>query len=103
MGNGSQSAEDLLQSLVFQKERVTSRYKDIPNLSMAFQIFQNLLQITLCDGPLIASNQSPSRAVSAVHGTLIGDKQQHSIRVAMHQTGHRRMVVLPQRIHHLTL
>ena len=102
MGNRPQSAQNLLQPLIFKEERIPSGQEDIPNLSMTLQILDDLFKIPLGDGPLAASHQSPSRAVSAIDGTLIGDEQEHSIRITMDESRHRGMLILSARIHHFT-
>jgi hypothetical protein len=61
---------------------------------MTLQIFEDLLKISLGDGPLATSHQPSPCAVPAIDGTLIGDEQEHSIGIAMDKARYRRMAVL---------
>lgn len=54
----------------------------------------------MMDGGSIA-HDAGSGAVSAVGGTVVGDREQDSVGVAMHQAGNRAGVVFRQRIHSL--
>jgi hypothetical protein len=61
---------------------------------MGLQILEDFLKIPLRDGPFIAPHQSSPGTISAIDRTLIGDEQEHSIRVTMNKTRYRGMFVL---------
>ena len=46
------------------------------------------------------ADNAAARAVAAIAGALRGDEHQHAVGIAMHQSGHGRMLVFSQRIFH---
>ena len=50
---------------------------------------------------LRVAHQAAAGAITAIGGATVGDKEEHAVRIAMDEAGHRRMFVLTERVEHL--
>ena len=101
--NRPQLAENPLELVVAQRQRIAAGDQHVANLRRAAQIIERRHQPALLRHQLAVADHARPRAVAAVRRAEIERQQQHAIRVAMHQARHRAVRIFAQRIVGLAL
>ena len=96
--NGAHALDDVLQSLVVDHQGVTARQQHVTNLGMSGHIVDALVDLRHGHFAVVLTGEAATGAVTAVHGALVGDQQQHAVGIAVSQAGGGRIGVLVQRI-----
>jgi len=94
----TQAGQHLFQVLRAQRQWVAPGNDHVVNLRMLPQIGHRLLQTPLADGRLPRAGDPLARAVPAVRRARGRRDQQRTVRVTMHQPGHRHVVAFLQRV-----
>ena len=98
MRNGAHALDDVLQSLVVDHQGVTAGQQHVTNLGMSGHIVDALVDLRHRHFAVVLTGEAATGAVTAVHGALVGDQQQHAVGIAVRQAGGGRIGVLVQRI-----
>ena len=98
VGNGAQALDDVLQVLIGDHQTVTAGQQDVTDLGMSGHIIDALVDLGHRHLAVILTGKTAAGAVTAVHGALVGDQQQHPVRIAMGQAGGGGVGVLVQGI-----
>jgi hypothetical protein len=98
MFNGAKAADDVFESIVTHKEGISARKQDVANGRCVANILNTSVYLLFLYGSVMLSGKAATCTVSAVHGTLVGDEEQNTVRITMSQSGNRRVFVFTQRI-----
>ena len=98
MGDGAQALDDVLQILIGDHQAVTAGQQDIADLGMSGHIVDALVDLLHGHFAVVLTGKAATGAVTAVHGTLVGDQQQHAVGIAVGQAGGGRVGILVQGI-----
>ena len=96
VGDGPQAAENHVHQLGSQHHRVAAGEQHVANLGRALDIVDLGVEISPAEGLGRVADDAAAGAVAAVAGALGGHQHEHAIRIAMHQAGHGRVLVLGQ-------
>ena len=94
MGHLAQLADDVFKLFVALHECVAAGKKNIANFGMIADIVETFLDLAIGNGGIMLPRKPAAGAVTAVHGALVGDKEQDPVRITMSQTGHGGIRVL---------
>lgn len=94
MGHFAQLADDVFKLFVALHECVAAGKKNIANFGMIADIVETFLDLAIGNGGIMLPRKPAAGAVTAVHGALVGDKEQDPVRITMSQTGHGGIRVL---------
>lgn len=94
MGHLAQLADDVFKLFVALHECVAAGKKNIANFGMIADIVETFLDLAIGNGGIMLPRKPAAGAVTAVHGALVGDKEQNPVRITMSQTGHGGIRVL---------
>ena len=98
MRNLAKALDDIFQFLVRNHQAVAAREQHVAYLRSLLNISQALLDTLAGTLVVLLSGETTAGAVAAVHRAHIGDKEEHTIRIAMGQAGSGRILVLMQRV-----
>ena len=98
VGDGAQALDDVLQVLIGDHQTVTAGQQDVTDLGMSGHIIDALVDLGHRHLAVILTGKTAAGAVTAVHGALVGDQQQHPVRIAMGQAGGGGVGILVQGI-----
>ena len=98
VGDGADALDDVLQGLVVHHQGVTAGQQDIADLRMSGHVVDALVDLRHGHFAVVLTGEAATGAVTAVHGALVGDQQQHAVGIAVSQAGGGRIGVLVQRI-----
>ena len=96
----AQAADDLLEQLGRERQAVAAADQHVAHLRRAAQVVELRLVVARVEVLGRVANDARPRAVAAVARALRGDEHQHAVRVAVHETRHRRVTVLGERVLH---
>ena len=94
MGHLAQLADDVFKLFVALHECVAAGKKNIANFGMIADIVETFLDLAIGNGGIVLPRKPAAGAVTAVHGALVGDKEQNPVRITMSQTGHGGIRIL---------
>lgn len=94
MGHLAQLADDVFKLFIALHECVAAGKKNIANFGMIADIVETFLDLAIGNGGIMLPRKPAAGAVTAVHGALVGDKEQNPVRITMSQTGHGGIRVL---------
>jgi hypothetical protein len=86
--NSPKRFEDPFDQIVGEQQRVAARQDDIPHFCVFPEVSDGPIQLTFLEEARFP-DQPFSRAEAAIDRTLIGDHEQHAIRVAVDEMRHR--------------
>ena len=98
MGDGAHALDDVLQGVVLDHQGVTAGQQHVADLGVGGHIIDALVDLLHRHFAVVLTGKTATGAVTAVHGTLVGDQQQHAVGIAVSQAGGGRVGVLVQRI-----
>ena len=90
----AQLADDVFKLFIALHECVAAGKKNIANFGMIADIVETFLDLAIGNGGIMLPRKPAAGAVTAVHGALVGDKEQDPVRITMSQTGHGGIRVL---------
>ena len=96
--DGAQALDDVLQTVIGDHQAVAAGEEDVADLGMRGDVVDALVDLRHRHLAVVLAGKAAARAVTAVHGALVGDKQQHAVGIAVRQTGGRGVGVLVQRV-----
>ena len=96
--NLSEFADDVLKSFILNKQSITAGEKYVSNLRSVSDVFDTSVDIFLGSCTVCLARKSSSCAVTAVHGALVRDKEENSIRISVRKARCRRVCILVERI-----
>ena len=97
----AQPADDVLELLVGEQERVAAREQHVPDLGMRLDVAQALLVLRVEIVVLRVRDQPAARAVPAIRRAPVRHEEEHAVGIAVDEARHRRVRVLAQRVEHL--
>ena len=98
MGDGAHALDDVLQGVVLDHQGVTAGQQHVADLGVGGHIIDALVDLLHRHFAVVLTGKTTTGAVTAVHGTLVGDQQQHAVGIAVSQAGGGRVGILVQRI-----
>ena len=96
--NGADALDDVLQHIVADHQGVTAGQQNVANLGVIGHIVDALVDLLHGHFAVVLTGKAAAGAVTAVHGTLVSDEQQHAVGIAVSQTGNGRVGILVQGI-----
>jgi len=98
MGDGAHALDDVLQDLIGDHQGVTAGQQDIADLGMSGHVVDALVDLLHGHFAVVLTGKAAAGAVTAVHGALVGDQQQHAVRITVGQAGGGGVGILVQGI-----
>ena len=98
VGDGAQALDDVLQIVVVHHQAVAAGQQHVTNLGMSGHVVDALVDLSHGHFAVILTGETTTGAVTAVHGALVGDEQQHAVGIAVSQAGGGRVGILVQGI-----
>jgi hypothetical protein len=92
----AQLREDLLQLRVRVIERIAARHDDVANLGSPRDVVDHAVELDVGRGAFV--HRALARAVAAVDRAVVRDHHQHAVGIAVRDAGHRRELLLAERI-----
>ena len=99
--NRAQPAENFLQLVVAEKQRVAAGKKHVAHFGVLFEITESFLELGVQFLFAHAADDAAAGAIAAVARATIRHEKKHAIRIAMHQARHRHVRILAARIRHV--
>ncbi len=96
--NLAQPAEDVVELLVGERERVAAGDQHVADCRRRADVVEHRFEAGIRGRQLAVADHARSRAVAAISRAEVEREEQHAIRIAMHETGHRAVAVFAQRI-----
>ena len=96
----AEAAEDRFEQLRRERQPVAARDEDVPNLRRPAQVLELRLVVAPVEVLGRVADDARPRAVATVRGALGRDEHQDTVRVAVHEPGHRGVAVLGERVLH---
>ncbi len=94
MGNRPQLAQQLIQAVIAEQQRITTTKQDITNLRVLADISNGLGKVgmqLLLPG---TADHAAAGAITTVRGTAVSYQKQNPIGIAMNQAGNRHVIIL---------
>src|SRR3970282_2995266 len=80
-------------------QRIAARNENVAHGRRVLDVLHSPVDVGLLQGALAARpDETGARAVAAIYGAKVRDQQQHSVGIAVHETGDGARAVLPERI-----
>jgi hypothetical protein len=100
MRDGPQAAQQVIELVVRQGQRVAAGDQHVPDLGLGLDVGQCPLPLRFGKGIVAAglAHHARTRAVAAVGRTKAGRQEQHAVGVAVDQPRHLSVVILTQRV-----
>ena len=98
-GMARRSLQDIFEPGVAEHQRVAARDDDVPDLGVAADVVQAVLDVAGMDLARVADLALPG-AEPAVRGAAVRDEKQQPVRIAVDDARHGRILVLAQRVGH---
>ena len=98
MRDGTEALDDGFQHLVANHECITTREQHVAHLRGACDVVDGGLNAVLRGFAVMLAGKTSARAVTAVHGTHVGDQEQYSVWVAVGEAWNGRILILVQRV-----
>ena len=100
MRDPAQTGKKPVQLFVGEGERVAAREQDVPHFGMSVDVGDRLLPLRLEEDAVVVGvfHHARPRAVAAVGRAGVRHQEQHPVRVAVHDPGHRAVPVLSEGI-----
>ena len=100
MADGAQPAEQIVEPLVGQRQRIAAGDQHVADLGMRRDIVERLLPLRAAEGIVAAglADHARARAVAAIGRAEAGGQEQHAVGIAVHETRRGGMAVLAERI-----
>ena len=98
VGDGADALDDVLQDLIGDHQGVTAGQQDIADLGMSGHVVDALVDLLHGHFAVVLTGEAAAGAVTAVHGALVGDQQQHAVRITVGQAGGGGVGILVQGI-----
>ena len=98
VGDGADALDDVLQGLVVHHQGVAAGQQDIADLGMSGHVVDALVDLRHGHFAVVLTGEAAAGAVTAVHGALVSDQQQHAVGIAVGQAGGGRVGILVQGI-----
>ena len=98
MGDGAHALDDVLQGVVLDHQGVTAGQQHVADLGVGGHIIDALVDLLHRHFAVVLTGKTTTGTVTAVHGTLVGDQQQHAVRIAVGQAGGGGVGILVQGI-----
>ncbi len=92
----AQPAQQMLELLVRKQQRVAPGKEHVTHLGVCLDVAQRLLVFRMEIVVLRVGNQPAAGAIPAVGGAAVRHQEKHPVRIAVHETRHRRMLVLTE-------
>ena len=92
----AQALDDVLQIVIGDHQAVAAGEEDVADLGMRGDVIDALVDLRHRHLAVILAGKAAARAVTTVHGALVGDEQQHAVGIAVRQTGGGGVGVLVQ-------
>ena len=94
--NRPQAAQQIIELVVADGERIAAREQHVADLAMLFEVIERELPIAHVELIFAAriADQPRARAIAAIGRAGSGGEEQHAVGIAMHQARHHRVVVL---------
>ena len=96
VGDLPELGDDILQPLVRAEQRVAAGEQHIADDGRLADVLDGLIHLVHGKTGVLLAGEAPAGAVTAVHGALVGDQQQATVRIAVGQTGGRGVLILMQ-------
>ncbi len=95
-----EATEQVVELVVGKRQRIAARDQDVADLRVRLDIGERAFPLRLRERVLAASfpDHARARAVAAVGRAEAGRQEQHPVGIAVDEAGHRRVVVLAERI-----
>ena len=81
--NGSQSTDDVFQTIVAYQQCVTTGQQHVSYLRSLGNVFDTFINTLGWGGTVFLSGKTSTGTVTAVHGTLVRDQEQHPVRITV--------------------
>ena len=101
MLDGPKFGDDLLEQVVGEHQGVAAGEEHVPDLLMLPDILDTGFDLLHGHGAVLLPGEPATGAVAAVHGALVGDQEQHPVRVPMGQALHGGIRVLVEGVRRL--
>src|ERR1051326_249181 len=100
MRNRPQTAKQMVELFIAKKQRIPAAEQDVTNRRSAPDVIYLPVEfrVKVVSGRI--TNQARARAIPAISGAAVGDQEQHTIRIAVHQPRHRRVRIFATRVQH---
>ena len=98
VGDLAQLGDDVLQALVAHQQGVAAGQQHVADLGRIADVLDGLVDLIHGQAGVVLAGEAAAGAVAAVHGALVGGQQQHAVRIAVGEPGHRGVGILVQRV-----
>ena len=95
--------EQVVELAVGEQQRIAAAKQHVAHLGMRLDVAERPLVLGMEIVVLRVAHQPAARAVPAIGGAAVGHQEQHPVGITVHQSRHRRMLVLAERIEHFLL
>ena len=99
--NRAEAPQQRVELLIGEKEWISAREQDVAHLGVLLEVGDRLVEIRMEFLLPRPTHHAGARAVAAVGGAPIGDQEEDTVGVAVNQSGHRHMAILPAGVSHL--
>ena len=94
----TQTGDDVLQHIVGEHQHVAAGEENVADGGRIADILDTLVDLLHRHAGVVLTSKAAAGAVTAVHGALVGGQQQHAVRIAVGEPGHRGVGILVQRV-----
>ncbi len=98
VGDLTKLRDDVLELFVRNHERVAAGKQNVPDLGMVPDVLDAALHLAVGHGGVVLTGEAAPRAVTAVHGALVGHEEEHTVGIPVGETRNGRIGILMQRI-----
>ena len=103
VGDLSQLLDDVFEDVIFHQKSVAAGEQNVSYDGSLSDVLDALIDIFQGTGAVRFASQSSSGAVSAVHGALVGDQEQNSVRISVGEAGSRGVFIFVKRVQHVRI
>ena len=100
MPDRAQPAQQVLQLFVAEQQRVPAAEQHVAHFRVLADVLYLAIELRVKIVARRIAHESRPGAITAVCRAAVGDEEEHPVRIAMHQSGHRRMRIFAARIAH---
>ena len=93
MRDSSQTADNVFQTIVAYQQCVTTGQQHVSYLRSLGDVLDTSVNTFGRGGTVFLSCKTSAGTVTAVHGTLVRDQEQHSVRITVSQSRYGRIAV----------
>ena len=98
--DAAQPVQEVFELLVAEQQRVAAAEQHVAHFGVLADVLYLAIELRVKIVARRIAHESRPGAITAVRRAAVGDEEEHPVRIAMHQSGHRRMRIFAARIAH---